>query len=78
VSLDYVPDSHGHIGGHEAKPTTITTVPDAKIEITAAILAKIRAKVERMVKARKWITRSCRLENEVGRRFNGGELPTNV
>jgi hypothetical protein len=75
VSLDFVPDSHGHIGGHAAVEEQGTT--DAKQQDHDH--AQIREKVARTVKARK-INYTVLLDekNEVGGRYNGGELPTTV
>ncbi len=80
VSLDYVPDSHGHIGGHATveEQTEDHGVHDDH-ETGATALRRVRAKVARTVKAR-GINYPILLDedNEVGGRFNGGELPTTV
>jgi thiol-disulfide isomerase/thioredoxin len=80
VSLDYVPDEHGHIGGH-------ATVEEQgrgdghqdDHERSAEALKRVREKVARTVKAR-GINYPILLDerNEVGGRYNGGELPTTV
>lgn len=72
VSLDAVPDSHGHVGGHGHDDNSS---PEAHI----SALDRIRAKVARTVAAR-GINYTILLDedNELGGRFNGGELPTTV
>lgn len=80
VSLDYVPDSHGHIGGHAAVEEQSHKDGDHDDhEADAAALKRVREKVARTIKAR-GINYPVLLdeENEVGGRFNGGELPTTV
>jgi thiol-disulfide isomerase/thioredoxin len=80
VSLDFVPDSHGHIGGHAAVEEQNHLDGDHDDhERNAAALKKVREKVARTVKAR-GINYPILLDekNEVGGRFNGGELPTTV
>jgi hypothetical protein len=80
VSLDYVPDSHGHIGGHAAVEDRNhgDSEPDDHAA-TASALKRVRDKVARTVKAR-GLNYPILLDekNEVGGRFNGGELPTTV
>lgn len=80
VSLDYVPDSHGRIGGHAAVEEQKHTDGDHDDhEATAAALKRVREKVVRTAKA-------CNVnypvlldeKNDVGGRYNGGELPTTV
>jgi thiol-disulfide isomerase/thioredoxin len=78
VSLDFVPDSHGHIGGHAAvEEQAQQTEPEHKHDSVS--LAKIKEKVARTVKAR-GVNYTILLDekNEIGGRFNGGELPTTV
>ncbi len=80
VSLDYVPDSHGHIGGHAAVEEQKNGDGEQDDhEATVAALKRVRDKVARTVKAR-GINYPILLDekNEVGGRFNGGELPTTV
>ena len=79
VSLDYVPDSHGHIGGHAAVEEQAKGGNHDDHEATRAALKRVREKVARTVKAR-GINYPILLDekNEVGGRFNGGELPTTV
>ena len=80
VSLDYVPDEHGHIGGHAAVEEQNHGDGDQDDhERSAAALKKVREKVARTVKAR-GINYPILLDerNEVGGRYNGGELPTTV
>ena len=79
VSLDFVPDSHGHIGGHPAVEEQGRHAEEELDERTLAALKKVRDKVARTVKAR-GINYTILLDekNEVGDRFNGGELPTTV
>ena len=80
VSLDYVPDSHGHIGGHAAVEEQKHSDGDHDDhEATAAALKRVREKVARTAKARN-INYPVLLDehNEVGGRYNGGELPTTV
>ncbi|HMD54031.1 MAG TPA: TlpA disulfide reductase family protein, partial [Phycisphaerae bacterium] len=75
VSLDSVPDEGGDVGGDEAGQKLDLNHPQA----AAALLKKIRDKVVRTVRAR-GINYLVLLDehNEVGGRFNGGELPTTV
>lgn len=80
VSLDYVPDSHGHIGGHAAVEEQKHSDGDHDDhEATAAALKRVRDKVARTARARN-INYPVLLDehNEVGGRYNGGELPTTV
>ena len=80
VSLDYVPDSHGHVGGHAAvEEQKHSDGEHDDHEANAAALKRVREKVARTVKAR-GINYPILLDekNEVGGRFNGGELPTTV
>lgn len=80
VSLDYVPDSHGHIGGHAAVEEQKHNDGDHDDhEATAAALKRVREKVVRTAKARNVNYRVLLDEkNDVGGRYNGGELPTTV
>ena len=80
VSLDFVPDSHGHIGGHAAVEDQKHDEGDHDDhEATAAALKRVREKVARTAKARN-VNYPILLDehNEVGGRYNGGELPTTV
>lgn len=80
VSLDYVPDSHGHIGGHAAvEEQGHSDGHHDDHEATVAALKRVREKVARTVKAR-GINYPVLLDekNEAGGRYNGGELPTTV
>jgi hypothetical protein len=79
VSLDFVPDSHGHIGGHPAVEEQGAHAEEDLNQRNSAALKKVRDKVARTVKAR-GINYTILLDekNEVGGRFNGGELPTTV
>jgi len=79
VSLDFVPDSHGHIGGHPAVEEQGRHAEEDMYQRNSAALKKVRDKVARTVKAR-GINYTVLLDekNEVGGRFNGGELPTTV
>jgi thiol-disulfide isomerase/thioredoxin len=80
VSLDYVPDEHGHIGGHAAVEEQKNGDGDHDDhEATRAALKRVREKVVRTAKAR-GINYPILLDekNDVGGRFNGGELPTTV
>jgi thiol-disulfide isomerase/thioredoxin len=79
VSLDFVPDSHGHIGGHPVVEEQKGHTEEDSDERNSAALKKVRDKVARTVKAR-GINYTVLLDekNEVGGRFNGGELPTTV
>lgn len=82
VSLDYVPDAHGHIGGHaavEEQDHGHDHGHHGDHEATAAALKRVRDKVARTVKAR-GINYPVLLDekNDVGGRYNGGELPTTV
>ena len=80
VSLDFVPDSHSHIGGHAAVEEHKHSDGDHDDhEATAAALKRVREKVARTAKARN-VNYPVLLDehNEVGGRYNGGELPTTV
>ena len=80
ISLDFTPDSHGHIGGHAAVEEQKQTGGDHdEHERNEAALKKVREKVIRTAKAR-GVNYTILLdeENEIGGRFNGGELPTTV
>jgi len=80
VSLEYVPDSHGHIGGHAAVEEQEQSGGEHHgHEATAAALKRVRDKVARTAQARK-VNYPVLLDehNEVGGRYNGGELPTTV
>jgi thiol-disulfide isomerase/thioredoxin len=80
VSLDFVPDSHGHVRANTAAVEEQVGHADKDAdEIKSAALQKVRDKVARTVKAR-GINYTILLDekNEVGGRFNGGELPTNI
>ncbi len=80
VSLDAIPDDEGQIGGEVAAgaPNQNEAEP-AGDKPTTAQLKRIHDKVVRTVKAR-GINYPVLLDeqNEVGGRFNGGELPTTV
>ncbi len=86
VSLDAVPDSHGHIGGHAAEAEH--TAGEAHAEDhdhshparpEARALERVREKVRRTVRAR-GINYPVLLDerNDAGARYLGGELPTTV
>jgi hypothetical protein len=80
VSLDYVPDSHGHIGGHAAvEEQNHSDGHHNDDEPNAAALKRVREKVARTVKTR-GINYAILLDeqNTAGGRYNGGELPTTV
>jgi thiol-disulfide isomerase/thioredoxin len=80
VSLDFVPDSHGHIGGHLAVGETDASDEEhVHHETRTAARRRVREKVARVVTAQK-LNYPVLLDerNEVGGRFNGGELPTTV
>ena len=80
MSLDYVPDRHGHIGGHAAVEEQKHREGDHEDhEANAAALKRVREKVARTAKARN-INYPVLLDehNEIGGRYNGGELPTTV
>lgn len=84
VSLDGVPDTHGHGEGHREGEVSDHGREGGDgdrrhEEVESPTLKKIRDKVARLVKS-KGITYHILLDpkNEVGGRFNGGELPTNV
>jgi len=78
VSLDFVPDSHGHIGGRPAVEEQ-GQKHDAHDHDNSAALKQVRDKVARTAKAR-GINYTILLDenNEIAGRFNGGELPTTV
>ena len=85
VSLDYVPDSHGHVGGHgsglsdRADDGHDDHAGHDHEDHDAPSLKEIRAKVSRTAK-KLGINYTVLMDesNEVGGRFNGGELPTTV
>jgi len=80
VSLDFVPDEHGHVGGHAAVEEQGHGDGDHDThEGSAAALKRVREKVARTASAR-GINYPILLDerNEVGGRYNGGELPTTV
>ena len=80
VSLDYVPDSHGQIGGNAAaEDQGHSDQFHNHRERRAAALKRVREKIARTVKARA-INYPILLDeqSEIGPRFNGGELPTTV
>jgi len=79
VSLDFIPDAHGHVGGHPAVEEQGAPVETDEHERNSAALKTVRDKVARTVKAR-GINYTVLLDekNEIGGRFNGGELPTTV
>jgi thiol-disulfide isomerase/thioredoxin len=85
VSLDYVPDSHGHVGAHgsglsdRADDGHEDHAGHDHEDHDAPSLKEIRAKVARTAK-KLGINYTVLMDerNEVGARFNGGELPTNV
>ena len=80
VSLDFVPDEHGHIGGHPAvEEQKHSEGEHDDHEATAAALKRVREKVARTAKARN-INYPVLLDehNDVGGRYNGGELPTTI
>jgi thiol-disulfide isomerase/thioredoxin len=80
VSLDYVPDEHGHVGGHASVEEQQHSDGDHdEHEATAAALKRVREKVSRTARAR-GINYPILLDerNDVGGRYNGGELPTTV
>jgi len=79
ISLDIVPDTHGHIGGHGSSLTDANHAGHDHDDHDSPSLQEIRAKVFRMAK-RLGINYTVLMDesNEVGDRFNGGELPTNV
>ena len=74
VSLDLVPDEDGDIGGDDDGQKF-----DPKDPRAADLLQKIRDKVTRTVRSR-GINYAVMIDefDNVGSRFNGGELPTNV
>lgn len=85
ISLDNLTDSHGHTGGHsESLDTTEAVDPahdghDHPGERSVPSFAEIRRRVEATVKRRN-VAYPVLIDadNEVGSRFNGGELPTTV
>jgi len=85
VSLDFVPDNHGHMGGHgsglsdRADDGHEDHAGHDHEDHDAPSLKEIRAKVSRTAK-KLGINYTVLMDesNEVGGRFNGGELPTTV
>lgn len=81
ISLDFVPDSHGHLGGHapvEEQSGVEVHSEDDGHEREAA-LDRVRRKVIRTVRTR-GINYPILLDeaNEAGARYQGGELPTTI
>lgn len=80
ISLDFTPDSHGHLGGHATveEAAHAHTCPDDH-EPRETARERIRQKIVRTVTAR-GINYPVLLDedNRVGGLFNGGELPTTV
>jgi peroxiredoxin len=85
ISLDAVEDNHGHVGGH-GEPAHADDPghgtregQDHDAEARGAAMRDIRRKVEAAVK-RLGINYPILMDarNEVGSKFNGGELPTTV
>jgi len=72
ISLDAVPDVHGHVGGHESPG-------EAEGGDREADLEKIRHQLNGVVRERR-INYPVLLDrdNKVGGRFNAGELPTTI
>jgi thiol-disulfide isomerase/thioredoxin len=85
ISLDSLADSHGHVGGHTKASGTTDEGHHAHDghhhddEEEVPSIQEIRRKVEATVK-RRGINYPVLIDahNEVGSRFNGGELPTTV
>jgi thiol-disulfide isomerase/thioredoxin len=91
ISLDYVPDTHGHIGGHGSPDLESKDHDHEELaghdhdhdhdhaEAREPTLNEIRAKVARTAK-RMRINYPVLLDenNVVGGRFRGGELPTTL
>jgi thiol-disulfide isomerase/thioredoxin len=80
ISLDFVPDDHGHIGGHPAVEEQAGHPAGHEAgEQNSIALKEVREKVARTVRSR-GINYPILLDekNEIGGRFNGGELPTTV
>jgi thiol-disulfide isomerase/thioredoxin len=80
ISLDYVPDEHGHIGGQAAVEEPNRGNREYEdTEATAEALKRVRGKVARTAHARN-VNYPVLLDesNKVGGRYNGGELPTTV
>lgn len=80
ISMDYVPDEHGHLNGPAAvEEQQQDTTAQHHDEASAVALKRIHDQVVRTVTARK-INYPVLLDeqNEVGGRYNGGELPTTL
>lgn len=80
VSLDFTPDSHGHLGGHAAVEDQSSSGASAHHhESSRAALKKVHDQIARTAQ-RRGMTYPVLLDvrNSVGARFNGGELPTTV
>ena len=80
VSLDFVPDEHGHIGGHPSVEEQSKGVgEDDDKEAGRTSRKRVRGKVLRTAMARH-VNYPILLDekNEIGGRYNGGELPTTV
>lgn len=79
VSLDNVPDNHGHVGGDASTEEQRTGFEHEENAATAASLEKVRNKVARAAKERHLNYQILLDEkNDAGGRYNGGELPTTV
>ncbi len=81
ISLDGVPDEHGHTEGHAESEVAgaAASHEGAEGEMHRPSFGDLQAKVARVVTARH-MTYSVLLDpgNVVGSQYNGGELPTNV
>ncbi len=72
ISLDGVPDDHGHAGGHDdhgaaSQPDSVPTLRDLQKQV--ARFAERRGMAYRV---------ALDADNRIGGRFNGGELPTTL
>ena len=80
ISLDGVSDEHGHVpGATESAGAGAHTIAGGATGATSKTAPTTRAQVKRFAQAR-GINYLVLLDphNQVGARFNGGELPTNV
>lgn len=80
ISLDHVPDPHGHIASHPAvEDLAYSDGEQHEQESMRQTMARVRKKVERVAELRS-VNYPILLDerNDLGGRFNGGELPTTV
>lgn len=77
VSLDFVPDEHGHLGGHTEEEPAASKGHSHSPHDSSAVSERLRERIARVVRARN-VHYPILLDehNLAGGRYNGGELPT--